>query len=140
MIKRVVGIALSLMLLLTISVMQNVRAQDGADAARGAKAKAAIARRGTGKDARVEVRLTDGTSLKGYVSEAGSDSFTLTDSKTGASRTVAYSEVAQVKKSGGGLSTRTWIIIGAAVTAGVIVAIIAKPAVCDGGAQSGFPC
>jgi hypothetical protein len=140
MIKRVVGIALSLMLLLTISVLQNVRAQDGADAARAAKAKAAIAKRGTGKDARVEVRLTDGTSLKGYVSEAGSDSFTLTDSKTGATRTVAYSEVSQVKRSGGGLSTRTWIIIGAAVTASVIVAIIAKPAVCDGGAQSGFPC
>jgi hypothetical protein len=117
-----------------------VRAQDGADAARAAKAKAAIAKRGTGKDARVEVRLTDGTSLKGYVSEAGSDSFTLTDSKTGATRTVAYSEVSQVKRSGGGLSTRTWIIIGAAVTASVIVAIIAKPAVCDGGAQSGFPC
>src|SRR5205085_7714280 len=52
-------------------------------AAPAAKVKAGIARLGTGPQARVEVKLRDGTRLKGYVSELGDDHFVLMDSKTG---------------------------------------------------------
>jgi hypothetical protein len=48
---------------------------------------------------------------------------------------VAYADVKEVKKPGGGLSTRTWVIIGAAAVAAVIVGVtVIKPVVCDGGA------
>ena len=43
-------------------------------------------------------------------------------------------DVMQVKKSGGGLSTRALVIIGAVAVAAVVIGIIVKPALCDGGA------
>jgi hypothetical protein len=138
--KKTIAIMFSWILLLTATGFQSTGAQTGIEAQRAERARASVSKRGTGKDARVEVTLLNNTKLKGYVSEAGNDSFTLKDSRTGASQTVAYADVAQVKKSGGGLSTRTWIIIGATVAAVVIVGIVVKPAFCDGGAQTRFPC
>lgn len=97
--------------------------------------RAAVQRIGVGTKTRVEVRLNDGTKLKGPVSAAGDDTFTVTDSKTGQSRTVAYADVARVKKAGGGLSARSWIIIGAAAATAVIVGVtVIEPILCDGGA------
>ena len=88
-----------------------------------------------GPKTRVEVRLQDGTKLKGSISAAGEDTFTIADSKTGTTRTMSYADVTRVKKSGGGLSARSWIIIGAAATAAVIVGVtVLHPVLCDGGA------
>jgi hypothetical protein len=79
--------------------------------------------------------LRDNTKVKGFISATGEDSFIVTDSKTGMPQTVAYSDVNQVKKLDGGLSTRTLVIIGAAAIAAVIVGVtVIKPVVCDGGA------
>ena len=58
------------------------KSQVGKDAALTVKVKTDVAARGTGKNKRVEVKKKDGTKLKGYVSQAGEDSFTLIDSKT----------------------------------------------------------
>ncbi len=97
--------------------------------------RAAAQKLGVGRGARVEAKLRDNTKVKGYVSAAGEDSFIVTDPKTGATQTVAYADVTQVKKPGGGLSTRTWVIIGAAAAAAVIVGVtVVKPVLCDGGA------
>ncbi|MDQ5846081.1 MAG: hypothetical protein M3539_12400 [Acidobacteriota bacterium] len=68
---------------------------------------------------RVTVKLNDGAKLKGYISAAGEDSFTLTDSKTGQTRTLAYSDVAQVKKPGG-FSLAAKIGIGLGIAVGVL--------------------
>jgi hypothetical protein len=91
---------------------------------------------GVGRDARVEIKLRDHTKLKGYVGEAAEDSFTLIDAKTSAPRTIPYADVEQLKKPGsGGISTRTWVIIGAAAVAAVVIGVtVIKPVVCDGGA------
>lgn len=43
------------------------------------KTRCGIHKLGVGKEARVEVRLQDKTKLKGYISEAGAASFTITD-------------------------------------------------------------
>lgn len=84
---------------------------------------------------KVEVKLRDKTRIKGYISGVDQDSFILADLKTGATQTIAYSEVSQVKKAGGS-SMKPWLILGA-VAAGVgITWAIVKPAVCDGGAQT----
>ena len=139
MIRRTLAIMLAVVLAPAIFGFQPIHAKTIGEAQLVEQVRAKIQRVGTGRDARIEVRLRDNTKLKGYVSEARDDSFTLTNSKTGATQTVAYTDVTKVKKSGG-LRTRTWVIIGAAAAATVIVGIIVKPAVCDGGAQDRFPC
>ena len=136
--KRIHTIMLSGLLMLTASTLPTTHAQAGPDARLTEQARAQVENLGVGRDARAEIKLRDETKLKGYVSATGGDSFTLMDAKTGASRTVAYADVAQVKKrggGGGGISTRTWAIIGAAAVAAVIVGVtVIKPVLCDGGA------
>ena len=88
------------------------------------KVKAEVAKRGTGTKAKVTVKLKDKTELKGYISNASGDSFTLSDSKTGQVRTLAYSDVAEVKKQGG-LSLDAKIGIGVGVTVGALALVIA---------------
>ncbi|MCI0390788.1 MAG: hypothetical protein MOB07_18740 [Acidobacteria bacterium] len=61
------------------------------------KVKAGIARLGIGNEARVKVKLRDGRKLAGYIKEAGDDSFVIADLKDGATITVPYPDVAQVK-------------------------------------------
>jgi hypothetical protein len=104
------------------------------------KARAGVLKLGVGQTARVEIKLRDQTKVKGYVSEAAQDTFTVIDQKTGTSQTLSYADVAEVKKPGGGPSSRTWIILGGVAAAAVVVGIIVKPAFCDGGAQTRFPC
>ena len=88
------------------------------------------------RDKKVEVKLRDTTKVKGYITSVDQDSFGLSNSAGGSADTIAYSDVVDVKNSGGGLSSKSWFIIGG-VAAGVITTwVIVKPAVCDGGAQS----
>lgn len=88
------------------------------------KVKAEVAKRGTGTKAKVTVKLKDKTTLKGYISSASGDSFTLSDSKTGQVRTLAYSDVAEVKKQGG-MSLAAKIGIGVGITVAALAAVIA---------------
>ena len=67
-----------------------------------ARVKAAVANLGTGSAARIEIKLSDGTRLKGYVSETAEDHFVIVDDKTGATA-VPYPQVKKVK--GNNLST-----------------------------------
>lgn len=87
------------------------------------KVKAAVAKR-VGKKSLVTVKLQDGSKLKGYISQAVEDSFTLSDSKTGQTRTLNYSDVNEVK--GQGLSTlaKIGIVVGIAVVVFVIVVAV----------------
>lgn len=87
------------------------------------KVKNSIAEIGTGAAARIRVKLKDGTSLTGYVSEASADRFTIVESKTGATRAVAYPQVAQVKGKNH-LSGKTIAITAIVVAAFVIPLVI----------------
>jgi len=139
--KKTFAIVLSGLLLATGFGFQTVYAETNEETRLAQKARYSILKLGVGEKARVEVKLRDNTRLKGYISQTGADSFTLTDSKTGASSTVAYNDVAQVKKPGNGFSTMTKVLIGGAVAAGVIITWqVVKPALCDGGAQTRGPC
>src|SRR5215207_2722555 len=135
MFRRMLSIILSGLMLSTVLVSQSASANTKKDAAPAEKAQAAVQKIGTGEKARVEVRLRDNTKLKGYVSAAGEDSFTVTDRKTGATTSVAYADALQVKKQGGGLSPVTWAIIGGSAAAAIIVTkVVLYPVLCDGGA------
>ena len=135
MFRRALAVMISGILVSSAIGYQPARAQTPEATRAAEETRATVQRLGVGTKTRVEVRMQDGTKLRGNISAAGEDTFTITDSKTGQSRTVAYADAARVKKSGGGLSTRTWIIIGAAAVTAVIVGVtVIEPVLCDGGA------
>ena len=137
--KRILVSILLVTLLSTSAGLQSAAAQTG-DSASAARARAKVESIGLGRNSKVEVKLQDGTKLKGYLSAKEQDSFTVTDSKTGATSPVRYAEVVELKKAGGGFSSKTWIIVGAAAAGTVATWFIIKPVLCDGGAQSRGPC
>ena len=139
MLKRVLAIMLAGVLLATAAVNRPACAESERDV-QLAKTRADVSKLGVGEKARVEVKLRDNSKLEGYIRDAGEDSFTITDSETGATQTIAYGDVVKVKKSGSGFSPRSWLIVGVAVAGAVVTWIIVKPALCDGGAQTRDPC
>ena len=140
MFRRAFAIMLSGILLVTAFGFQPALAQTGNDTQAAEKVRARVQKIGVGRNARVEVKLRDNTQLKGYISAAEQDSFTVIDSKTGSTRTVSYAESSSVKKAGSGLSAKTWIILGAAVVGTAVTWVLVKPVLCDGGAQTRGPC
>ena len=135
MLKRLFSIGLVVLLFHagnSLLIHDVARAQSAASD----KVKAEVAKRGTGPKAKVTVKLKDKTRLKGYISNASSDSFTLSDSKTGQVRTLAYSDVAEVKKQGGmSLAAKIGIGVGAGVGALALLYAIG----CSGD-RGGFAC
>ncbi len=76
------------------------------------KVKTEIAKLKTGKDAKIKVKLKDGTKIKGYIAEANENQFVIMDSKTNQPVPVSYSQVKQAK--GNNLSGGVIILIGVA--------------------------
>lgn len=131
MLRKAFAMLLSTILVSTGFGFQSAYAQTGKEVQTAEKTRVGILKLGIGKDARVEVKLRDNSKLKGYVSAVGKDSFTIADRKTGASSTVAYSDVTQVK--GNNDSTRTKVIIGAVVAIGIGILLFSiRGAFCDG--------
>ena len=109
---------LSLMLVGSLFIVAGVRpanagSKEEKENRLAAKVKEGISKLGTGPEARVEVKLRDKRKLKGYVSEAGDDSFVIVDEKTNEPSRVTYPQVKQVK--GNNLSTAAEIAIGVGV-------------------------
>ena len=86
------------------------------------KVKANVLRLGTGESARVKVKLRDQAKLEGYISDAGAETFTITNRKTGVATTVAYPQVKSVQ--GNNLSTGAKIAIGVGIAATIIFIIL----------------
>lgn len=85
------------------------------------KVKANIAKLGTGREARVEVKLIDGTKLKGYVDQISETSFVVMNEKTAAAVEVPYAKTKQVR--GNNLNTGVKIAIGAAIIIAIALAL-----------------
>jgi hypothetical protein len=86
------------------------------------KVKESINRLGTGETARVEVKLHDKTKLKGYISQAGDESFVVVDAKTGAATKVAYPQVKQVKGNNLSKGAQIAIAVGIMLAVGLVLA------------------
>ena len=140
MFRRTFAIMLSGIILLTGFGFQHAGAQSLGDSHATEKIRTKVVKMGVGVNARVEVKLRDNTQLKGYISDADQDSFTVVESKTGSSKTVSYADTLSVKKAGSGLSAKTWIILGAAAVGAAVTWVAIKPVLCDGGAQTRGPC
>ena len=133
MIKKNISIVVAALLTFSTIGRQSISASTKAEreARFAQKIKAAIVQLGTGQSSQVNLKLRDNTKLTGYISEIGDTSFVVTDLTSAATTTVSYPNVAQVK--GNNLSTRTKIIIAAAVIAGVAITLyIVRGAFCDG--------
>ena len=124
MVKKCLSVALlGLMMLFTNLQLINAQTNTRNDAAAVEKIKAKVAKRGTGEKARVALKMRNGTKMKGFISQSGDDSFTITDPKTKQTSTLAYSDVAQVKRSG--LSKTSKILIGVGVAVAVTAVVLA---------------
>jgi len=121
MIKKYLSFALCCLLLVAAnSSFVSAQTNTGNNASSIAKIKADVAKRGIYERQLVVVKKLDGTKQKGYISQKGDDSFTLTDSKTKQTTIIAYSDVAQVKKPLSGDTIALTIIGGAAAVAAIV--------------------
>src|SRR4029079_6214260 len=140
MFRKIFAMMLSATVLLTAFGLHSARAQGLTDTRATEKIRSSVQKIGVCGNARVDVKLRDNTQLKGYISDANQDSFTVVDNKTGARNTVLYADAPSRKKTSRGVSTKTWLIVGAAAIGAVVTWIIVKPVLCDGGAQTRGPC
>jgi hypothetical protein len=132
--KKYAAIALSLIITaLNLSLPSQATAQSNTDIE---KVRARVQMLSASGDSKVEVKFVDKTKLRGSITSVGPASFNLKDAKTGTSQSIAYSEVDSVSKASGGVSTKTWLIIGGIAAGAVTTWLVVKPAVCDGGAQT----
>ena len=115
--KRVLSIILIGLLMNAVEV-RPVQAQSQDQQTRNIeKIKEGVRKLGTGEDARVELKLKDGRKLKGYIREAGEDTFVVVDGKNGAATTVTYEDVKQIK----GKNRLTAAKVGITIVKGVAV-------------------
>jgi len=132
-IKRHLAIALSLILTsLSFGLPPTAKAQSNSEID---KIRAKVHTLSASRGSLVEVKFRDRTKLKGYINSVEPVTFTLKDPKNGTTQSIAYSEVDSISKTGG-VSTKTWLIIGGIAAGTVTTWLIVKPAVCDGGAQT----
>lgn len=123
MFKKLLSFALACSLIGLVTPVPTAHAQSQADReAQADKARARVVKLGTGKQARVEVRLTDNTKLKGYIGAIDEDHFTLVDSKRGAVRQIPYAQVQQIKNINH--SAIYAALFGAAIIGGVIIFVL----------------
>jgi hypothetical protein len=98
------------------------RTQTGSSAE---QVKAEVLKRGTSEKKRVRVKMLNGSKLKGYISQIGDDSFTLTNSKNKQPTIIAYRDAAKVESGGLAGGARVGIIVGAVAGATLIVLYVA---------------
>src|ERR1044071_5715706 len=116
MLKKVCSLILSAMLLQAAAVPAFAATSAEKEARRAEKVRTQLMKLGTGTDARVRLVLRDRTKLEGYISEAGADTFAVTD-HAGKTTTVGYGQVG--KAHGNKLSTGAKVAIGVGVGAAV---------------------
>ena len=128
MLRRILSTLLACSLIAFVCVAPiygNAGFQDNA----AQKVKAKIAKLGTGPKARVKIKLKDGTSLKGHITEIEDSRFVLVADKTGTVNSITYADVTQIKpvtenpvsdpRVWFGLALIPAIIIGAVLAKGV---------------------
>ena len=120
--KPLIMLILSLLFFSAGARIISAAPQQGQSVAHTEKVKAGVKKLGVGESAHIEVRLHDGTKLKGYVKEVSGESFAVFDTKTAATHTVRYEQVDQLK--GKGLSTGAKVGIGFAIAFGVLGALV----------------
>ncbi len=120
MLKKLCSVVLSALLLQAAAAPAFAAGSAEKEARRAEKVRTQLLKLGTGADARVRLVLRDKTKLEGFVSEAGADTFNVTDG-AGKTTTVGYGQVS--KAQGNNLSTGAKVAIGVGIGAAVTLII-----------------
>ena len=132
MITKWLSFTLTCLLLVTANfTLISAQTQTDKTASSIAKVKTAVLKRQTGDNKRVKVIMLNSSELKGYISQAGEDSFELTDSKTKQSNSIFYRDVKKVR--GNGLSKTAIISLGAVGAAAAVVLYVVLAPICNEG-------
>ena len=100
MFKKLLSVApTSVFVSMIANVPASAQSQVTTETQQTEKVKGRVTRLGTGKQARVEVKLKDNTKLKGYIGEIAEGHFTVIDPKHGTVTPVAYAEVQKIKST-----------------------------------------
>ena len=122
MFKKYLTVILAVLVInLSLSAVAFGETKEGKEGKFAEKVKANVTKLGTGKDARVEIKLKDGKKLKGYVTQVNESSFVVMDEKTVTPTEVPYPQTKQIK--GNNLSTGLKIAIGVGIALAVILII-----------------
>ncbi len=125
MFKKLLSVALtSLFVSMITAVPASAQSQAGTETQQADKMKAKVTRLGTGKQARVEVKLKDNTKLKGYIGEIAEEHFTVIDPRHGTVTPVPYAQVQKIKNTNH--SDLFALGLGAAVIGGVLIVVMAS--------------
>lgn len=132
MVKKYLSFILGCLLLITAN-SSLISAQTGSENKDSsiARVKAKVIKRSTAKNTYIKVKMLDGRKLNGEITQAGEDSFTLTNSKNKQSTSIAYRDVAQVKRKG--LSATEIIALGVVTGAAAIVLTVILIPICNEG-------
>ena len=91
--KSITALLAVLVMNLGIFAFSKTMTNENKDAKNIQKTKAVVTKLGTGIDAKIEVKLKDGTRVNGYVSEVNNDQFVVTDPNTGTKTPIPYPQV-----------------------------------------------
>jgi hypothetical protein len=101
------------------------QAKQDEDVKLAAEVKSKLQKLGEGKKARVQVKLKNGTKLKGYVSQVKEDSFLLTGDSAATPVEVPYLQIEKVKRSHRNTAW-TWIGIGTLAASIAVIVVAGK--------------
>ena len=118
MLKRIISMSLIVLVMNLAVATVFAETKEEKDAKFAEKVKANITKLGTGTDAKIQVKLKDGTKLKGYVNQINENSFVVVNENAVTPTEIPYSQIRQVK--GNNLSTGAKIAIGVAIAVVVI--------------------
>jgi len=122
MLRKFLALALSILLVHTYAVIPlHAKAQTGTKTSHIEDIKAQVAVAGVSTEKLVEVKLKDGTKLKGHITGIKEESFDVTIALNGEKKSVLYSDVS---KLGTSWSTKKVVLV-LGVVVGTIVAIVA---------------
>jgi hypothetical protein len=125
MFRTFLSLALAGLLIQGWPVAAVVAAQTKDDAQAVEKVRLKVAKLGTGDKARATVRMKDGRKIKGFISQAGANDFTVRDRKTGDPTLIPYRDVIKVEDNRGNNVLRNALLVGIGAGATVLVIVIA---------------
>ncbi|HEX8920833.1 MAG TPA: hypothetical protein VF766_05115 [Pyrinomonadaceae bacterium] len=123
MFRTFLSLLLTGLLILGFNASPALASQTTAEAQAIEKVRLKVAKLGLGDKARATVRMKDGTKIKGFISQAGTNDFTLRNRKTGEPTLILYRDVLKVEDNSGHSTLRN-ILIGAGIGAGVLATVL----------------
>jgi hypothetical protein len=129
MLRTLLSVFLIGLIVLGANSVPAIASQSNDDANAIEKVRLKVAKMGVGDKAKVTVRMKNGTKIKGFVSQASANEFTVRNNQTGDPTTIAYSDVLKVEANGGHSTARN-LALGIGIGVGafllVLVAVFAS--------------